>query len=51
MPEDFRFIEDEQGRVVLIRGEERIVLGPVLDVGDEMCRFLAGIDFPDFERA
>jgi len=42
---DFTFLKDDQDRVVLIHGDERIVLGPLDEVGEAMCLFLAEIDF------
>jgi hypothetical protein len=45
MAEEVRFTKDEQGRVVLIRGEERTVLGRTATVAEEMRRFLKEIDF------
>ena len=43
--EPLRFVKDDQERVVMIREGERVVLGELDPVCDEMARFLAEIDF------
>lgn len=43
--EPFRFVRDDQDRVVMIREGERVVLGQLDQVCEEMARFLAEVDF------
>jgi hypothetical protein len=41
------FKADDQGRAVMIRGAERIVLGAKAEIAEAMCAYLAAEDYGD----